>query len=1031
MKLKRREMIAAGGLAAGALGFSQTLSRMAHGMLAKKDPKEDKLNGYSHEPEYRVNKETGEITLNPKQQVSYTTCLGCTTICGVRVRIDKETGRVLRVGGNPFHPLAAANHLPYETSVKDSFIATSQHKELGQRNRATLCGRGNAVKEYHSSPFRVLQPLKRVGPRNSGKWEPISFEQLIREVADGGDLFGEGHVKGFKELRDLKTPIKAEAPEFGPIANKVGVITSVNDGREALIRRFWNQSFGTQNFVRHGAWCGGSWRSGSGAVFGDHRAMPHAKPDMENAEFVIFIGTAPGATGNPFRRTGELIAKARTDGKMDYVIIDPVLSNADNRAAGDRSNWVPIIPGTDSALLMAMMRWIFENDRHNKDYLSCANPEYAESRGFPSYCSAAWLVIQEPSHPRYGKYLRGSDIGVEIEEEKRYGDDDPYIVLNEHNEFESAINLMSPAQLEAPEGLLLNGKDIKLKTALQLLKESAMRQTIEEASAYCGIPVPVIEGLADEFTSHGTNASIVAHGGMMSGNGFYNAFAVVTLNTLIGNLNTKGGFVMGGGGFRDASAGPRYNLVDFEGKVQPRGIPIGRNVPFERTSEFKRRKEAGEPLYPAPTQWYPNAPGLGTEWFASIANDYPYKLDALILWMCNPVYGMAGLKKKFEELLLDPKKIPLIVSIDPFINETNCYADYIVPDSLLYESWGWVSPWNGVPTKTMAARWPVVEAAAAKTPSGQPIAVESFHIELAKYMGLPGFGKEGLKDADGNPVPLETAEDWYFRGGANIAYAGGKPVPDATDEDLLFSGVERMRADLESRLKPEEWRKIAYIYTRGGRFENADQAQDKNNPEWQKHRFSNVLWIWNENVGSSRNYLNGEHNWGTAQFREPHFSDGTPMREIYSEEDWPLLLVSFKSQLLSSYTIGTSLTILKPDNPMIIHPDDAKRFGLTSGQVAKVSTPGGAVEGTIIVYPGVMRGCVGIEHGFGHTELGGRAHQIGDHTWPDAPFIRAGVNINDIGLTDPTRNHENIWVDSVSGAVVRNGLPAKVEPIAG
>lgn len=61
MKLKRREMIAAGGLAAGALGFSQTLSRMAHGMLAKKDPKEDKLNGYSHEPEYRVNKETGEI----------------------------------------------------------------------------------------------------------------------------------------------------------------------------------------------------------------------------------------------------------------------------------------------------------------------------------------------------------------------------------------------------------------------------------------------------------------------------------------------------------------------------------------------------------------------------------------------------------------------------------------------------------------------------------------------------------------------------------------------------------------------------------------------------------------------------------------------------------------------------------------------------------------------------------------------------------------------------------------------------------
>src|SRR5699024_3606332 len=104
--------------------------------------------------------------------------------------------------------------------------------------------------------------------------------------------------------------------------------------------------------------------------------------------------------------------------------------------------------------------------------------------------------------------------------EKRYGDDDPYVVLNEDNEFEAAITLMSPAQLEAPEGLLVNGKYIQLKTALQLLKESAMRQTIEEASEYCGIPVEVIEGLADEFSSHGPKASIVSHGGMMTGNGF-------------------------------------------------------------------------------------------------------------------------------------------------------------------------------------------------------------------------------------------------------------------------------------------------------------------------------------------------------------------------------------------------------------------------------------------------------------------------------------------------------------------------------
>ena len=66
------------------------------------------------------------------------------------------------------------------------------------------------------SPFRVLSPMKRVGPRNSGKWEPISFEQLVKEIVEGGDLFGEGHVDGLRALRSLETPIDPNAPELGP-----------------------------------------------------------------------------------------------------------------------------------------------------------------------------------------------------------------------------------------------------------------------------------------------------------------------------------------------------------------------------------------------------------------------------------------------------------------------------------------------------------------------------------------------------------------------------------------------------------------------------------------------------------------------------------------------------------------------------------------------------------------------------------------------------------------------------------------------
>ena len=39
--------------------------------------------------------------------------------------------------------------------------------------------------------------------------------------------------------------------------------------------------------------------------------------------------------------------------------------------------------------------------------------------------------------------------------------------------------------------------------------------------------------------------------------------------------------------------------------------------------------------------------------------------------------------------------LPLIVSIDSFINESSALSDYLVPDTLTYESWGWATAWHG------------------------------------------------------------------------------------------------------------------------------------------------------------------------------------------------------------------------------------------------------------------------------------------------------------------------------------------------
>ncbi len=1021
---KRRQVLALGGLAAFAAGYSETAGRMAGKLLGKDAPKH-KTAGDAPEPEFRIDRK-GNLEVNPAQQVSYTTCLGCTTMCGVRVRIDRASGKVLRVAGNPYSPLSTDPHLPMKASVRDSFVAISGYKGKGLDGRSTACGRGNAVAQQIDSPYRVLTPLKRVGPRNSGQWEPISFEQLVKEVVHGGNLFGEGPVDGLAALRDLKTPIDPQQPALGSVVNQVAVLSSVNDGRENFARRFFQKAYGTINFIGHGSYCGGSYRSGSGALFGDMKAMPHCKPDFSNAEFVLFVGTAPGQAGNPFKRQGTLVAKARSEGKLSYVVVDPVLTHADNVASGDRGRWLPIRPGTDGALAMAIIRQLFETDRIDRHFLGFPNAELARQNGEPSFSNATHLVVVEPKHPRERRFLRASDLGFELPEEQRYKEGDAFVCLDEAGQPVFSNQAKGACQLLVDSVLTVGGKEVRVKSALKLLQEEAMRLDLPAYAAACGIPADTLAALAQELAAHGKRASVIAHGGMMSGSGFYNAYALMSINALLGNINWKGGFVANGGGFKDNGEGPRYNLDSFPGMVKPAGTPLGRNVPYEKTAEFAAKKAADKP-YPASAPWFPNAPGLTTELLPGGISGYPYALKALVLWSSNPLYGVTGLRNKIAKDLADPKKLPLIISVDPFINESNAYADYIVPDSLMYESWGWVAAWNGVPTKAMSARWPVIEPKADKTPDGQAIGMETFFIALAKAMQLPGFGAGAISDPEGQTYPLNTPEDWYLRGGANIAWLGKEPVADATAEDIILSGVERIRPLLEKTLKPEEVAKVAFLLTRGGRYQPGKDAYDEENPEWMRNPMKAMAHLWNENLGAAKNSLTGKRFTGCATWVEPSFADGTPVGKIYPAAQWPLQLVSYKSALQNPYSIGaTRLLSLHPENPVLIHPADAQRLGLEMGDLAEISTPTGSLKARVMVHAGVTPGVAAVEHGFGHRELGARAHRIGKAQQPENKRLAAGVNLNDVGLIDPTRPDKAPWVDSVSGAAVRNGLPARI-----
>lgn len=1018
----RRQFIkglgAVGALAAFGIGYSHTADRFLKGFLDRTRAN-DAYAGNAPQPEYRVDPVTGQVQLNPAQQVSYTVCMGCTTLCGVRVRIDKANDKVLRVTGNPYHTLSADPHLPYGTPVLESFASMSRHQERGLDGRATACARGNAVLSKLESPQRVRVPLKRVGPRGAGLWAPIAFEQLVEEVVEGGDLFGEGPVEGLRAIRDVDAPLDPDQPELGPKSNQMVMLSAFNDGRQAFAKRFAINCFGTRNFAGHRAYCGLSMRSGYAALLDEWKKQPHLKPDFANAEFLLFIGTSPGNAGNPFKRQGHLIAKGRSRG-LKYVVVDPVLTNADNIAAGDNGRWLPIRPNSDGALAMGMIRWILEHETYDARFLARPNPMAAGEAGEASWSNATHLVILEEGAD-FGRMLRGSDLGWNAK-----GDDDPYVVADADGKLHAHTAAGEGALFHQGTASLADGREAAVATSLALLREAALEHSLAEYADACGIAEAQIADLAREFTSHGKRAAVDTHGGTMGSNGFHAAYAIVMLNALVGNLNVKGGTSAGGGKFKDVAPGPRYDLAAFKGmQKKPKGVGLGRNgFPYEKTTEFKRKQAAGKP-YPSDAPWFPLSPNMGSEFLPAMLNGYPYAAKALILWSANPVYGVSGMTGQMAKLA-DPKVVPLIVSIDPFINESNQYADYIVPDSVLYESWGWASAWGGHLTRVNSARWPVVEPRQARTADGQVIEMESFLIAVGKRLGLPGFGPDVIADADGNTYPLERAEDWYLRAAANIAY-DGQPVPDAEDETIAATGVSRLLPELKRVLKPEEWRKVAYVYARGGRFEDPDKAYQG---ERLAKRYPRALQLYNEQLARARNSLTGERYRGVPYWQPPVLADGTPLEQAYPPAEWPLRAVSTKSQLQSSHTIGSArLQQIQPQNPISLHRDDAGRLGVKTGDRIRVVSPGGSVEGIALVRGGIQAGVVGIEHGFGHRELGARLHRLGEEPLARAVGAGAGANHNELGCPEPHRPGVTFLTDWVVGNVARQGLPARVEKV--
>ncbi|MGC6407957.1 molybdopterin dinucleotide binding domain-containing protein [Bisgaard Taxon 45] len=120
---------------------------------------------------------------------------------------------------------------------------------------------------------------------------------------------------------------------------------------------------------------------------------------------------------------------------------------------------------------------------------------------------------------------------------------------------------------------------------------------------------------------------------------------------------------------------------------------------------------------------------------------------------------------------------------------------------------------------------------------------------------------------------------------------------------------------------------------------------------------------------------------------------------------------------------------IKPDGIVAMNQQDAVEQGFQHGDFVELSTPGGKGIVQIIVMDGVIKGTIAIEHGYGHKQLGATSYVIDGKEIQGTVQIQRGLNINEFGLLDSTKEIVSPWVDWVCGSAVRQGIPAKLQKV--
>ncbi len=613
-------------------------------------------------------------------RIAKTTCYMCACRCGINVHMKGDEIRYIE--GNRDHPV----------------------------NQGVLCAKGSAGIMQHLSPARLRAPLKRVGPRGSGQFEEITWEEALSTATD------------------WLAPIRANDPK------KLAFFTG-RDQSQALTG-WWAQQFGTPNFAAHGGFCSVNMAAGGIYTIGG-AFWEFGSPDWEKTELFLLFGVAEDHDSNPIKiGLGKL-----KDRGVRTISVNPVQTGYS--AVAD--DWIGITPGSDGLLILSLIQVLMESGKIDVDYLI-------------RYTNAPWLVIRNPGQADDGLFLR-DDEGNALVIDRKTGKPVAAKTGGITPELKGEVNVKTggvavPAfTLMAEEWMKpeLSPEATEAKTGVSATRVRKLAAELAEAAFEKTITIdqPWTDWKGDKHDQMiGRPVSMHAMRGISAhSNGFQTCRALHVLQLMLGSVECPGGFRFKPPYPKPASIHPRP--AGKPDQIKPNtplpGAPLGYLMgPEDMLVDADGNPTRIDKAYSwdAPM----SAHGLMHMVISNAHAGDPYPVDVLFMYMANMAWNSSMNTRGVMEMLTDKDpetgeyKIPKIIYSDAYSSEMVAFADLILPDTTYLERHDCISlldrPICEAEAVADAIRWPVVE------PDRDVRGFQSVLLDLGARLGLPGMTNE-------------------------------------------------------------------------------------------------------------------------------------------------------------------------------------------------------------------------------------------------------------------------------------------------